>query len=286
MSTEYSTPARQALQRFLDNRSAALSGAVLAALVIMALGAPLIAKTDYNDQVFLEQAFSFPSQQHWFGVDPLGRDFYSRVVYGARISIGVGLVSAAFSLAIGLPLGALAGFWGGRIDWIIMRLVELFSVVPPLLIAIVLASLLGGGTLNVILISSGFLWVSTCRLVRGQIMANKSREYIDAARVLGASDSYLLRRHLIPNSISPIIVGFVLAIPQAMMIEASLSFLGVGISAPVPSWGQMINEGLEYLFFYWHLGIFPTLFLAITVLATTLFGDGLRDAIDPTLKGQ
>lgn len=279
-------PAYFALQRFLDNRSATAATAVLALLFAMALCAPLIAPTGHNDQVFLEQAFAFPSAQHWFGVDPLGRDFFARVVYGARVSLGVGVASALISLGIGLPLGALAGYVGGKTDWMIMRLVELFSVVPPLLLAIILASLLGGGVLNVLLISAGFLWVGTCRMVRGQVMAYKDREFIDAARALGASSWYILRRHLVPNSVSPIIVGFVLAIPHAMMIEASLSFLGVGINPPTPSWGQMISKGLEYMFFYWHLGVFPTLFLAITVLATTLFGDGLRDAVDPTLKGQ
>lgn len=286
MTAERRGPAWHALQRFLDNRSATVATVVLALLVLMAALAPLLARTGPGDQAFLEQAFAFPSGQHWFGVDPLGRDFYSRVVYGARVSLGIGLVSALVSLVIGLPLGSLAGFVGGKTDWLIMRLVELFSVVPPLLLAIILASLLGGGVVNVVLISSGFLWVHTCRLVRGQVMATKNREFIAASRALGASDWYVLRRHLVPNSVSPIIVGFVLAIPQAMMIEASLSFLGVGINPPTPSWGQMINKGLEYMFYYWHLGLFPTLFLAVTVLATTLFGDGLRDALDPTMGGQ
>jgi ABC-type dipeptide/oligopeptide/nickel transport system permease subunit len=279
-------PAYYALQRFLDNRSATAASVVLGLLFLMAIFAPLVARTGYNDQVFLEEAFAFPSAEHWFGVDPLGRDFFSRVVHGARVSMGVGLVSALVSLCIGLPLGSLAGYLGGKTDWVIMRLVELFSVVPPLLLAIILAAILGGGVINVVLISSCFIWVGTCRMVRGQVMAYKNREFIAASRALGASSWYVLRRHLVPNSVSPIIVGFVLTIPHAMMIEASLSFLGVGINPPTPSWGQMISKGLEYMFFYWHLGVFPTLFLAITVLSTTLFGDGLRDAVDPTLKGQ
>ncbi len=284
MATERHGPAYHALRRFLDNRSATAAAAVLVLLLLTAVFAPLAARTGYNDQLFLDRAFAFPSSDHWFGVDPLGRDFYSRVVHGARVSMGIGLASALASLAIGLPLGAAAGYLGGRTDWVVMRLVELFSVVPPLLLAILFAAFFGGGVVNVVLISSGFLWVGTCRLVRGQVMACKSREFIAASRVLGASTWYILRRHLVPNSVSPVIVGFVLAIPNAMMIEASLSFLGVGIDPPVPSWGQMINKGLEYMFFYWHLGLFPTLFLGLTVLATTLFGDGLRDAVDPTLK--
>lgn len=279
-------PAYYAIQRFLDNRSAVVSSIVLSLLLLMALFAPVIAKTGYQEQAFLQKVFAFPSWEHPFGVDPLGRDFFSRVIYGARVSIGVGLSSAVISLIIGLPLGAIAGYRGGAFDWAVMRLVEIFSVVPPLLVAIIIAALVGGGVINIVLISSAFLWVHTCRLVRGQVMAYKKREFIQASRALGASSRYIIRKHLIPNSVSPIIVGFVLAIPRAMMIEASLSFLGVGINAPIPSWGQMISEGLNYMFFYWHLAVFPTLFLAITVLTTTLFGDGLRDAVDPTMKGK
>ena len=198
----------------------------------------------------------------------------------------MGVLSALISLVIGLPLGAVAGFKGGRVDWFVMRVVEIFSVIPPLLVAILIASLVGGSVLNVILISSAFGWVNVCRLVRGQVMSLKKKEFVAASKALGASPMYIMRKHLVKNSISPIIVGFVLAIPGAMMMEASLSFLGVGINPPTPSWGQMISDGLYYMFYYWHLAVFPTLFLAITVLSTSLFGDGLRDALDPTMKGK
>ncbi len=286
MKNRRRSPAYHAIQRFLDNKSALVSASVLTILVLMAIFAPFIAKTPYDKQAFLSQVFAFPTWEHPFGVDPVGRDFFSRVVYGARVSMGVGVSSAIISLIIGLPLGALAGFRGGTTDWVVMRLVEIFSVVPPLLVAIIIAAIIGGGVINVILISSAFLWVHTCRLVRGQVMAYKRREFIQASRALGASSMYIIRKHLVPNSVSPIIVGFVLAIPRAMMIEASLSFLGVGINPPIPSWGQMISAGLNYMFYYWHLAVFPTIFLAITVLTTTLFGDGLRDAVDPTMKGK
>lgn len=285
MRRNSSKPWYFALQRFLANRAAVISMGILLLVVLMAVFAPLIAKTPYDEQAFLEKTLAFPSREHWFGVDPLGRDFFSRIVYGARVSLGVGVSSALIALLIGLPLGTIAGYKGGGADWFIMRLVEIFSVIPPLLIAILVAALIGGGVFNVILISAAFGWSTICRLVRGQVMASKNREYIAASRALGASPWFLITRHLLPNSISPIIVGFVLTIPNAMMIEASLSFLGVGISPPIPSWGQMINEGLEYMFYFWHLALFPTLFLAITVLATSLFGDGLRDAFDPTMKG-
>ncbi len=275
-----------AIQRFADNRAALVSFIILTIIVLMAVFAPLVAKTDYDEQIFLDKVLGFPSSENWFGVDPLGRDFFSRVIYGARVSLGIGVASAFISLFIGLPLGTLAGYKGGKADWLIMRLVELFTVIPPLLIAILIAALVGGGVVNVIIISSAFNWGYICRLVRGQVMSTKNREFIAASKALGASPWFIITRHLIPNSVSPIIVGFILSIPSAMMIEASLSFLGVGISPPTPSWGQMISAGLEYMFFYWHLVVFPTLFLAITVLTTSLFGDGLRDALDPTMKGR
>lgn len=275
-----------AYQRFIDNKSAVAGAVILVVIILLAIFAPLVTKTRYDEQAFLEKVLAFPSAEHLFGVDSVGRDFFSRVIYGARVSLGVGVLAAVISLLIGLPLGAIAGYFGGKIDWAIMRLVEIFSVIPPLVVAILLAALFGGGIGNVVFISAMFAWPQTCRLVRGQVMATRQREFVMASVAFGAGSSFILRKHLIPNSISPIIVGFVLAIPNAMMLEASLSFLGVGIDPPIPSWGQMINQGLEYMFFYWHLVVFPTLFLAVTVLSTSLFGDGLRDALDPSLKGK
>jgi len=275
-----------AIQRFLENKIAIAALIVLVSIILMAVFAPFITLTRYDSQQFLEKTLGFPSKEHWFGIDALGRDFFSRIIYGSRISLGIGVVGALFSLLLGVPLGTLAGFKGGAVDWAIMRFVEIFSVVPPLLLAILIAALVGGGVWNIIFISSAFGWVGICRLVRGQVMAMKNREFIAASRALGASPWFIVTRHLIPNSISPIIVGFILSIPGAMMIEASLSFLGVGLNPPTPSWGQMINEGLEYMFYYWHLAVFPTLFLAVTVLSTSLFGDGLRDALDPTMKSR
>jgi peptide/nickel transport system permease protein/oligopeptide transport system permease protein len=274
-----------AWRRFAANRAAVLGGAVLATLILMAIFAPLFTKAGPNEQAFLAQAYAPPSREFWFGVDDLGRDFFTRIVYGARVSLAIGFAAALCSVLIGLPLGALAGYYGGRADWVIMRIIEIFSVVPPLLAALLLGALSGGGFWTIILIAGLFGWVQVCLLIRAQVMAFKEKEFVRAARALGASPGYIIRRHLVPNAISPIIVGFVLAIPLAMMLEASLSFLGVGVPPPTPSWGQMINIGTDFMYFYWHLAVFPTAALAITVLATTLFGDGLRDALDPTLKG-
>lgn len=270
--------------RFRANRAAIVSGVVLLTLILMAIFAPLITIAGYDEQSFLDHGLEPPSSQFWFGVDDLGRDFFSRIVYGARVSLSIGFISAFCSILIGIPLGALAGYYGGWVDWFIMRIIELFSVVPPLLAAMLLGALTRGGFLTVVVIASLFGWVQVCLLVRAQIKAFKEKEFVRAAVALGASPAYVIRRHLLPNSISPIIVGFVLAIPLAMMLEAGLSFLGIGVQLPVPSWGQMINVGMNFMFFYWHMAVFPTVALAITVLATTFFGDGLRDALDPTLK--
>lgn len=272
--------------RFRSNRAALAGGVVLAILILMAIFAPLITPVPPEAQLYLTEALAFPSAEHWFGIDNLGRDFFTRIVYGARVSLSIGLIAAAFSVLIGIPLGALAGYFGGRTDWIIMRIIELFSVVPPLLAAMLLGALTRGGYLTIVFIAALFGWVQVCLLVRAQVKAFREKEFVRAAQALGASPGYIIWRHLIPNSVSPIIVGFVLAIPLAMMLEASLSFLGIGVPPPTPTWGQMINEGIDFMFFYWHLAVFPTAALAITVLATSLFGDGLRDALDPTLKGR
>ena len=283
---KHRSPLYFAWRRFASNRAALGAGVILFALIVMAILAPLITGTGENEQAFLTESLAFPSATHWFGVDDLGRDFFARIVYGARVSLGIGFSAALCSLLIGLPLGAMAGYHGGRVDWMTMRLVELFSVVPPLLAALLLASVTRGGFWAIVIIAALFGWVNICVLVRAQVKSFREKEFIRAAQALGASPWHIIWRHLIPNSVSPIIVGFVLAIPLAMMLEASLSFLGIGIQPPTPSWGQMINVGMNFMFFYWHMAVFPTAALAVTILATSLLGDGLRDAFDPTLKGR
>ena len=280
------SPFFYAVMRLISNRAALVSGVLLFLIVLMAIFAPLITATSYEEQKFLMNSLAFPSQTHWFGIDDLGRDLFSRIIYGARVSLTIGFAAAVCSVFIGLPLGALSGFYGGKVDWIIMRIIEVFSVVPPLIAALLLAALVDGGFFSIIFIAGIFGWVQVYLLVRAQVMAFKEKEFIRSSLALGASPMYVIFVHLIPNSISPIIVGFVQAIPLAMMLEAGLSFLGVGIQPPLPSWGQMINLGINFMFFYWHMALFPTLALAIPVLVTTLFGDGLRDALDPTLKGK
>ena len=286
MTAATRSPLWFAWRRFAANKGALVAGIVLGTIALMAIIAPLITKTGPNAQDFLTQSLAPPTPEFWFGIDDLGRDFFTRIVYGARVSLTIGFSAAVASVIIGIPLGALAGYYEGWVDWVIMRVIEIFSVVPPLLAAMLLGALTQGGFLTIVAIAALFGWVQVCLLVRAQVKAFKEKEFVRAAQALGASPGYIIRRHLIPNAISPIIVGFVLALPLAMMLEASLSFLGIGLPPPTPSWGQMINTGMDFMYFYWHMAVFPTAALAITVLATTLFGDGLRDALDPTLKGR
>ena len=181
------SPLYFALRRFADNRAAMVSGIILAVIILMAVFAPLISKTGYEDQDFLTRALSFPSREFWFGVDDLGRDFFTRIIYGARVSLTIGFVAAAFSVVIGIPLGAAAGYYGGRIDWGVMRLIELFSVVPPLLAAMLLGALTKGGFATIVLIAALFGWVQVCLLVRAQVKAFREKEFVRAAAALGAT---------------------------------------------------------------------------------------------------
>ena len=244
------SPLYYAFMRFLSNKAALISSIILSIIILMSIFAPLITPTGYEEQKFLINNLAFPSLDHWFGIDDLGRDFYTRIIYGARVSLSIGFVAAAFSVFIGLPLGALAGYYGGKTDWFIMRIIELFSVIPPLMAALLLAALVQGGFLSIIFIAALFGWVQVCLLVRAQVLSFKEKEFIRSSFALGASPMYVIFKHLIPNSISPVIVGFVQAIPLAMMLEAGLSFLGAGIQPPLPSWGQMINIGINFMFFY------------------------------------
>ena len=209
------SPLYYAFLRFLSNKAALISGVILSIIILMSIFAPLITPTGYEEQKFLINNLAFPSWDHWFGIDDLGRDFYTRIIYGARVSLSIGFVAAAFSVFIGLPLGALAGYYGGTIDWFIMRIIELFSVIPPLMAALLLAALVKGGFLSIIFIAALFGWVQVCLLVRAQVLSFKEKEFIRSSFALGASPMYVIFKHLIPNSISPVIVGFLLG-PKAL----------------------------------------------------------------------
>jgi ABC-type dipeptide/oligopeptide/nickel transport system permease subunit len=271
--------------RSFRNRLALAGGAIVATLIVMAIVAPWITPSRY-DRADFGSAWQFPSARHWMGTDGVGRDLYSRVVYGSRVSLTVGFTAQSIALAVGLPLGLAAGMLGGRVDFIVMRAVDALTAFPTLLFALLIMVVLGSGLGNILLAIGLHAWVPICRLVRAQGLREREQEYADAARAQGAGELRVVLRHILPNLLAPVIVAVTLGIPQAIFTEAALSFLGIGIKAPTPSWGQMVGEGVNHLRFYWHLAFFPAVMIAFTMAGFVLLGDGLRDALDPRAAGR
>jgi oligopeptide transport system permease protein len=271
---------KRAWRRLLRNRFAAASLVVVAALVLVALLAPLIASHDPSAQV-LDSTYESPSWRHLMGTDGLGRDWFSRLVYGARVSLTVGLFAQAVVLVIGLPVGLIAGYAGKTADNLLMRFTDLVYAFPDLLLVILLRGVLGGNIFVLFLIIGVVSWMDIARLVRAQVLSLKEREFVEAARSLGASHKDIMVRHLLPNISGPLIVLVAFGIPRAIFIEASLSFIGFGVNPGTPSWGSMVQEGYAAIFSDPHLVIFPSVAIAILMLAFTFLGDGFRDALDP-----
>jgi peptide/nickel transport system permease protein len=268
----------------------AMVGLVLLLLVIgVAVGAPVLAPQGYAQQD-LSQAMRPPvwmpsgSAAHPLGTDPLGRDIWSRIVWAADVSLGIAAVSVLIAMTIGVALGLLAGYHGGLLDIVVMRVADVQLAFPYILLAIAVMALLQPSLTNLVLVLALPGWMVYARTVRGSVLSLKQREFVDAARALGASDMRVIFRHLAPNVLAPVIVLSSFQVAQIIIAEASLSFLGVGVQPPMPSWGTMLNQGREYLSSAWWLGTFPGIAIIIAVLGTNLFGDGLRDALDPRLK--
>ncbi len=291
---------RDAFRRFFRNKLAILGLFLVVLLLVLAIFAddaivalplgrepkPLIARTPY-DKIFFGPAGAFPGREYWMGTDLNGRDLFSRVIHGARVSLTIGILAQLIAAGIGMPLGALAGWKGGRVDFIIMRVVDVMSALPTLLFAYLIMARLGAGFWNVMLAIGITTWIGVCRLTRAQFLTLREKEFIEASTMIGASGWRIVRYHLLPNALAPIIVALTLGIPIAIFAEASLSFLGVGINPPMPSWGQMIGrDGITNMTYFWHLAFFPALMIAITMLGFTLMGDGLRDALDPQMIHQ
>ena len=273
------------VRRAFRNRLAMVGGAIVAALILLAVAAPWITPSRY-DQTDFGAAWQFPSAQHWMGTDGVGRDLYSRVVYGSRISLTVGFTAQGIALGVGLPLGLAAGMLGGRVDFIVMRAVDALTAFPTLLFALLIMVVLGSGLGNILLAIGLHAWIPICRLVRAQGLREREQEYADAARAQGAGEFRVVLRHILPNLLAPVIVAVTLGIPQAIFTEAALSFLGIGIKPPTPSWGQMVGEGVNQIRYYWHLAFFPAVMIAFTMAGFVLLGDGLRDALDPRAAGR
>jgi ABC-type dipeptide/oligopeptide/nickel transport system permease subunit len=250
-------------------------------LALIALFAGLIAPEGYDHQVYT-QAWQPPSREHPMGTDPFGRDVWTRIMYGALISLSVALVVNLVAFIIGVPVGAAAGWFGGWFDYALMRIVDIMSAFPTLLFAILLMSALGSGLVNLWIAMSVTSWIGVSRLVRGQVLSLREQDYTLAARCIGASNWRIMRRHMLPNALAPLIVALTLAIPSAIMTEAGLSFLGIGVNAPTPSWGKMLEEYLPYMQTFPYLSVFPAIMIAITMYSFTLMGDGLQEALDPT----
>ncbi|MES2344685.1 MAG: ABC transporter permease [Chlamydiota bacterium] len=280
VSTSYWKDGWQRLKR----NPLAMGGLItLSVLIIAAFVGPLLSSyTYYETQLELKNLP--PNSVFWFGTDELGRDLFTRVWWGARISLFVGISASLIDLIIGVCYGSVAGLYGGKVDEVMMRIADIFYSIPSLLVVILLMVVIGSGLGTIILALALTGWIGMARIVRGQIMQLKRLDFILAARALGSGPLRLLLRHLIPNAMGPIVITLTLTIPAAIFTEAFLSFLGLGVQAPVASWGMMANDGLSALRYYpWRL-FFPAGFISLTILSFNLLGDGLRDAFDPRLR--
>jgi ABC-type dipeptide/oligopeptide/nickel transport system permease subunit len=269
--------------RLLRNRLAVLGGLVIVMLGCVALFADVIAPYHYTKANFLHP-YESPNRDFPLGTDPLGRDMLSRLIYGARVSMLVGFVAQVIVVSIGVPIGAVSGYYGGKVDLAIMRFVDVMYAFPRLLFVILIMSMLGAGLLNIFIAIGLTGWVNIARLTRAQILSLKEKEFSESAQAAGASGPRVLAKHLLPNALSPIIVAVTFGIPEAIFTEAALSFIGVGINPPTPSWGQMVGEYQQYILSYWYLCVFPSVAIALTMLSFTFLGDGVRDALDPKLR--
>jgi oligopeptide transport system permease protein len=274
---------QDAWRRLKQNRLAMFGLISLFLLLIMAIIGPLISHyTYYETQLPLKN--EAPSSTFWFGTDELGRDLFTRCWWGARISLFVGITASLVDLIIGVLFGAISGLLGGKAEEWMMRIADVLYAIPYLLVVILLMVIIGPGIITIIIALTITGWINMARIVRSQILQIKQQDYVHAAFALGASRRRVLLRHLIPNAMGPIIVTLTLTIPSAIFAEAFLSFLGLGVQAPIASWGTMANDGLPALRYYpWRL-FFPAVFISLTMLSFNLLGDGLRDAFDPRLR--
>ncbi len=296
---------RDAFQRLIRNRGAVLGLCCIALIMLAAIFADVIAPCHYRTQDLMA-AYQFPSQEHPLGTNQYGRDILSLLLYGARVSITVGLVAQLIIVLVGVPIGAVAGYFGGWVDMILMRLVDIMFAFPDLLLIIIVMTFIKGtlpkvggplaplATLNEItgglmgvFIALGLTWwLTVARLVRGQVLSLKEQEYVMAAQALGVPRWRIILRHVIPNALAPVIVAATLGVPQAIMMEAGLSFIGMGVDPPTPSWGMMIQEGAHAMRGYPYLVLSPAIAIGVTMLSFNFLGDGLRDALDPSMKNR
>ena len=271
---------QDAIRRLIQNRAAMIGGITILVLIILAIFAPWIAPYSYSYQN-LDIGASPPSGEHLLGTDVLGRDLLSRLLYGARISLLVGFVATGVALVIGVSWGIVAGYFGGRVDSIMMRIVDVLYGLPFIIFIILLMVIFGRNIWLLFAAIGAVEWLTMARIVRAQVIGLKNQEFVQAAQVMGVSNFSMFRRHILPNILGPIAVYATLTIPQVMLLEAFLSFLGLGIQPPMSSWGTLIRYGVESMEEHYWLLIYPGLTFTITLFALNFFGDGLRDALDP-----
>ncbi len=275
-----------AWKRLLRNKAATASGVILLFIFTIAVLTPWIAPYDYSEQD-LKNQYQPPSSQHWFGTDGKGRDLMTRVMYGARISLLVGFLATGVALIIGITYGAVSGYVGGKLDNLMMRIVDILYSLPFMFLVILLVVFFGREIYNLFIALGAISWLTMARITRGQVLSLKEKEFIEAGRALGASSAKILFQHLIPNLLGPVIVYATLTVPRVILEESFLSFLGLGVQPPQASWGSLATEGaaaINPIDIYWWLILFPGLALALTLFSLNFLGDGLRDALDPLMK--
>lgn len=274
----------QDVWRRLKSNKVAMTGVIVILIItLIAIFAPMFYKHNYYSQDFAIKNQG-PSAEHWFGTDKFGRDQFARIVYGARISLTVAYVASILNIVIGVLYGGISGYFGGMVDTIMMRIVDILYSIPMMIYVILLMLIMTPGIKSIIIALAISYWIGMARIVRGEILALKEQDFVLAARTLGASSLRIIVRHLIPNCIGSIIVTLTLMVPQAIFTEAFLSFVGLGISAPAASWGTLASDGIEVLSLYPSQLLYPSVAICITILAFNMFGDGLRDALDPKMR--
>jgi oligopeptide transport system permease protein len=282
---------RETFNRLLKNKLATASAIYIIVITLAAIFASPITRYGRDEPNF-QDTRTAPSAEHWFGTDKLGRDLFTRIIYGARVSLGVAFVGSITAMLIGVTYGAISGFFGGWVDDLMMRFVDLMFGFPTLLFIILMLLIIPPNSSTGLIMVGLFValgvvsWLNVARLVRGQFLAMREKEFVEAAEALGATPFRIMGRHLLPNTIGPIVIWLTLRIPGLILTESTLSFIGLGVKPPVPSWGGMLSEGWRAMRTSPHLAIAPAMAITITMLAFNFFGDGLRDALDPMMRGR
>jgi len=269
--------------RFCTNRFALAGALVVLALFVLSFLAPLITPYD-PDAIDAYRVLLPPSSGNWFGTDELGRDVFTRVLFGARISLKVGFVAVGIAVLIGTVIGLVAGFYGGWLDTILMRFVDVMLCFPTFFLILAVIAMLEPSIWYIMIIIGLTGWMGVARLVRAEVLSLRERDFVMAARAMGASDLRIIFRHIFPNAMTPVLVSATLGVAGAILTESALSFLGIGVQPPTPSWGNILTSGKDYIEFAWWLSLFPGLAILVTVLSYNLLGEGIRDALDPRLR--